>query len=132
MHFLSLYKIEPRMLHLSHPAPHWPAPGTHLSSHCPSKVVATWGGYAAPSLCLWTSQYFYMVASWGRGSFLAPGANVPPGCCTWVLCVSCSGLPSLSSPTCTKRVAADHRGSLGCSAGGWEVAKQWPGCGCLN
>lgn len=65
-----------------------------------------------------------MVASWGRGSFLDPGADG--------LFSAASGspmLPSLSSPTCTKWLAADPRGLLAVALGvgrqqssGWDVA----------
>ena len=57
------------------------------------------------------------IFTWGRGSFLTPGADVPLGCCTWVPRVFRSGLLSLSGPTCTKRVAAGHGGLLAVALG---------------
>ena len=57
------------------------------------------------------------IFTWGRGSFLTPRADVPFGCCTWVPRVFRSGLLSLSGPTCTKRVAADHGGLLAVALG---------------
>ena len=83
---------------------------------------------AAPPLCLWTWQHFHM----GQGQLPHSGGRRasrllhlgPPG-------VSLrASFPERSHVHQTGRCRP--RGPLGCSAGGWETAKQWPARGCLN